>query len=111
MPVVDEQGMLVGEISERELLLAALPDYEARVQSDCPDSSSEPFEDLLQQENVITVRQLMTVPQAIVGEDKTVIELAALMLAKNLRRVIVASGGELSGLIMRSDIVSRVIRG
>ena len=111
MPVVDEKGMLVGEISERELLLAALPDYEERVNAEHPDSSSDPFEDLLKQENEITVRQLMTVPQVIVSEDKTVVELAAIMLQKNIRRVIVASGGELTGLIMRSDIVSRVIRG
>ena len=111
MPVVDEQGMLVGEISERELLLAALPDFEERVKSEILDSSSEPFEDLLKQENDITVRQLMTIPQVIVSEDKTVVELAAIMLQNNIRRVIVASGGELTGLIMRSDIVSRVIRG
>ena len=111
MPVVDEQGMVVGEISERELLLAALPDYEARTRDDYSKSVSDPFEDLLQQENEITVRQLMTVPQVIVGEDKTLVELAALMLDRNIRRVIVATGGELTGLIMRSDIVSRVIRG
>jgi len=53
----------------------------------------------------------MTPPVAIVDEDKTVVELAALMLHKNIRRVMVAADGELIGLIMRSDIVSRVIRG
>jgi len=33
------------------------------------------------------------------------------MLHKHIRRVLVASDGVLVGLIMRSDIVSRVIRG
>lgn len=111
MPVVDERGMLVGEISERELLLAALPDFEERVRTGHSKVSDEPFEDLLQRENDITVSQLMTAPQVVVSEDKTLVELAALMLQQNIRRVIVASGGELTGLIMRSDIVSRVIRG
>ena len=53
----------------------------------------------------------MTPPVSVVDEDKTVVELAALMLFKNVRRVIVCNDGELVGLIMRSDIVSRVIRG
>jgi PTS system nitrogen regulatory IIA component len=111
MPVVDETGMLVGEISERELLLAALPDFEKRAQEDHSETPDEPFEDLLMHENEITVSQLMTEPEVVVHEEKTLVELAALMLQKNIRRVIVASDGELVGLIMRSDIVSRVIRG
>jgi PTS system nitrogen regulatory IIA component len=111
MPVVDEQNRIIGEISERELIAAAMPDYAQRAESGTSTTGAEPFEDLLKRENEITVLELMTPPVAVVDEDKGVIELAALMLHKNIRRVIVASGGELVGLIMRSDIVSRVIRG
>jgi CBS domain-containing protein len=109
MPVVDDQGQVVGEVSERELIQAALPNH--------PDGAEivpiggEPFEALLKRENEITVADLMTPPVVIVDGDTSVVELAALMLYRNIRRVIVVRDGKLSGLIMRSDIVNRVIRG
>jgi len=111
MPVVDEQNRVVGEISERELLAAAIPDFARRVAFGSDPQAADPFEALLKRENEIRAGDLMTPPEVVVDEDKGVIELAALMLQRNIRRVIVASGGELVGLIMRSDIVSRVIRG
>lgn len=111
MPVVDEHNRIVGEISERELIAAAIPDYEEVAGHHAQPASQEPFDELLRREDQITAGQLMTPPVAIVDEEKTVVELAALMLHKNIRRVMVAADGELIGLIMRSDIVSRVIRG
>jgi nitrogen PTS system EIIA component len=111
MPVVDEQNRLVGEISERELLAAAIPDYEARASQEAAPAGFDPFEALMKKENEILAGDLMTQPEVLVDEDKGVVELAALMLQRNIRRVMVVSGGELVGLIMRSDIVSRVIRG
>lgn len=111
MPVVDEQNRVVGEISERELLAAALPDYKDRPASAASATGLDPFETLMKRENEITAGDLMTQPEVMVDEDKGVIDLAAIMLQRNIRRVMVASGGELVGLIMRSDIVSRVIRG
>lgn len=111
MPVTDEAGRVVGEISERDLIAAAIPDYAARAEGGAPTRNDQPFEALIQREDKITVAQLMTPPVAIVDENKTVVELAALMLHKHIRRVIVAQNGELVGLIMRSDIVNRVIRG
>lgn len=112
MPVVDEQNRVVGEISERELLAAAIPDYTERLQSrPAPATGVDPFEALMKRENEILAGDLMTKPEVLVDEDKGVIELAAMMLQRNIRRVVVVSGGELVGLIMRSDIVNRVIRG
>lgn len=111
MPVIDEESKIVGEISERELIAAALPNFEAIATRNTPPETSEPFEELLSHEDQITVGELMTPPVAIVDEEKTVVELASLMLHKNIRRVLVANNGVLVGLIMRSDIVSRVIRG
>jgi CBS domain-containing protein len=111
MPVTDEAGRVVGEISERELIAAAIPDYAERAQGKKGARGEQPFEGLIQRENKLTVAQLMTPPLAVVDENRTVVELAALMLHKHIRRVIVANNGELVGLIMRSDIVNRVIRG
>lgn len=111
MPVVDEDNQIVGEISERELIAAALPNFEEIASRHTPPKTPEPFEELLSHEDRITVGELMTPPVAIVNEETTVVELAALMLHKNIRRVLVAAEGSLVGLIMRSDIVNRVIRG
>ena len=66
MPVVDEYNRVVGEISERELILAALPDFAERAQREGPDPGPEPFEALLKRENQITVRDLMKPPVSVV---------------------------------------------
>lgn len=111
MPVVNAEGHPVGMISERHLIKAALPDYEALIQNLSLSPDAEPFDDLLRREDEIKVKDIMTTRLYTTTEDTPIVEVAAQMLFRNIRRLPVVHDGKLIGMILRRDIVSKVIRG
>lgn len=111
MPVVDVEGRPIGIISERHLIKAALPNYQEIVQSQTLAPDTEPFDDLLRREDEIRAKDIMTTRLFLTTEDTPIVEVAAQMLFRNIRRVPVVEDGKLIGLILRRDIVSKVIRG
>ncbi len=111
MPVVDAEGQPVGMISERHLIKAALPNYESLIQNLALAPDAEPFDELLRHEDEIKVKDIMTTRLFTTSEDTPIVEVAAQMMFRNIRRVPVVENGKLIGLILRRDIVSKVIRG
>ena len=111
MPVVDAEGKPVGTISEIHLIKAALPNYESLIQNLALAPDAEPFDELLRHEDEIKVKDIMTTRLFTTTEDTPIVEVAAQMLFRNIRRVPVVEDGRLIGLILRRDIVSKVIRG
>jgi len=111
VPVVENSGKLVGEVSEKELLKFALPDYESFMTGMANLPELEPFEDLLRQGDKIRVKDVMNRDVVTISEISQVVEVAALMLLKNVDRVMVVRDDKLVGVVSRSDIVSKIIRG
>ncbi len=111
LPVVDRDFRVVGVITNRDLIRAAMPDYKALITNLALTYEAEPFENLLKQEDKIRVEELMSTNVFSVEEDTSVVEAAAMMLFKDIRRLPVVKGGKLVGLIVISDIVSKIIRG
>ena len=111
LPVVDSEGKIIGEITNRDLIRAAMPDYKSLISNLALTYEVAPFENLLKEEDRITVKELMSVTSYTVEEDASVVEVAAMMLFKDIRRVPVVSNGKLIGLVVISDIVSKIIRG
>lgn len=111
MPVVDADGTPIGMISERHLIQAALPDYESLIQNLALAPDAEPFDELLRREDEIRVRDIMTPKVYSTTEDTPIVEVAAQMLFRNIRRIPVVQGGKIVGIVLRRDIVSKVIRG
>jgi len=111
MPVVDAEGRPIGMISERHLIKAALPNYQALIHDLAPTPETEPFDELLRHEEEIKVKDIMTTRPFTTTEDTPIVQLAAQMLFRNIRRIPVVEDGKLIGLILRRDIVSKVIRG
>ena len=111
LPVVNAEGDVLGEITNRDLIRAAMPDYKSLITNLALSYEAEPFEDLLKMEDKITVKELMSTDIYPVEEDSSVTELAAMMLFKDLYRVPVVKGTKLVGLVVISDMVGKIIRG
>lgn len=111
LAVVDDNGCLLGQITDKELIQAALPDFKSLISNLNYSLDIEPFEELLKKEDKIKVRQLYLKDIEIVATDTRIVEVAAMMLFKDLRRVFVVSENRLIGILLRKDIVHMIIRG
>jgi nitrogen PTS system EIIA component len=108
VPVIDEDGNLIGDVSGKELIRSALPDY-GKLVSDKPEL--EPFENLLRHEDSLRVRDVMRPDAPTISETAPLIEAAATMISRDVDRLMVVHGNKLVGIISASDIISKVIRG
>jgi CBS domain-containing protein len=111
VPVLDSEGKLVGDVSERDLLRSALPDYDKLISDVSKLEELKSFEDLLQEAERLCVRDVMRREVITITESAPVVEAAALMLAKNAERLVVVSGDRPVGIISRHDIISKFMRG
>ncbi len=109
--VIDKAGKLLGVINDRDLIKAALPDYKALISNLNYSMDVEPFEELLKQEDKIKVSQLYRTDYEVTTPETRIVEVSAMMIFKDVRRVFVTQKGKLVGVLLRKDIVNMVIRG
>jgi mannitol/fructose-specific phosphotransferase system IIA component (Ntr-type)/CBS domain-containing protein len=109
--VVDQAGKLLGIINDRDLIKAALPDYEAYLADHDHSFDSEPFEELLKHQDRIKVAELYRIDYEVTTPETRIVEVAAMMIFKDVRRVFVTDQDRLVGVLLRKDIVNMVIRG
>jgi len=96
LPVVDTEGIVLGVVSETDLLTRAL---EAR-----PGQWPHPRHVTIAE---LTARDLMTHPAVTTSPDEPVASLARLMSARKLRRLpVVDARNHLVGIVCRSDVLS-----
>jgi CBS domain-containing protein len=111
LAVVDENDRLLGVIDDRDLIKAALPDYKSLISNLNYSIDVEPFEELLKREDKIKVAQLYGQDYEVVSPETKIVEVAAMMIFKDIRRVFVTDQDKLVGILLRKDIVNMVIRG
>lgn len=112
LAVVDDNGRLQGVINDRDLIKAALPDYKSLISNLNYSMDVEPFEELLKQQDKIKVSQLFRDEYEVTTPDTRIVEVAAMMIFKDIRRVFVITGDmHLVGVLLRKDIVNMIIRG
>jgi len=111
LAVVDDNNHLVGVISDRDLIKAALPDYKTLIQNLNYSLDVEPFEELLKREDKIKVSQIFREDFETTTPETRIVEVAAMMIFKDFRRVFVTSDDNLVGILLRKDIVNMIIRG
>ena len=111
LAVVDNEGNLLGQITDKDLITAALSDYQTIISTPNSKIEGEPFEELIKRENQIKVSQLYRTDYVTTGIDISLVEISALMIQKDLRRVFVTKGNKLIGILARKDIVNMIIRG
>jgi len=96
LPVIDAEGVVVGVVSETDLLERALDRRPDRWPHHKHLTTAE-----------LTARHLMTRPAVTTSPDEAVAEVARLMSAHQLRRLpVVDAQGHLAGIVTRSDVLS-----
>ncbi len=111
LAVVDRENRLLGIVNDRDVIMAALPNYEQLVREGSYALDFEPFEELLKKEHLIKVAQLYRTDIEVVTPETRVVEVTAKMILRDLRRVFVVEDNQLVGIVLRKDIVNMVIRG
>jgi CBS domain-containing protein len=100
VPVVDPQGRLVGIISHRDVLGAAVSTLAVKI------SEAERAQHLAASE----VRQVMRKPAATIGPTAPVQEAARLMRSNKIGCLPVLSGDKLVGIVTAADLLGLVER-
>ncbi len=109
LPVVDEEGRLVGVITEHDIIRELLPQ---RGESQTEESYRAEWLDLRTRAARVRgmlVKQAMTSNVIAVDENTDVLEAAAIMLQKKVKRLPVTAEGKLVGIISRIDICQAVL--
>jgi len=105
LPVLDEQGTVVGMVGIRDVLRVPRPSH-----SEMPILKWERLEDKAAELTRTTVDQVMARRVVSVDEDSDVIEVAAIMANRGVHPIPVVRDGRLLGVIGRADVV-RVLLG
>jgi len=96
LPVLDAEGIVIGVVSETDLLTRALERRPGR----WPHRERVTAEEL-------TAREVMSHPPVTTRPEEPVAGVARLMSARKLRRLPVVDGqGHLAGIVCRSDVLS-----
>jgi CBS domain-containing protein len=110
LPVVSENGKLVGVVSEKDLFRAMYPLYEEYI--------LEPhayYDQELQEEEIETIRKqpvekYMSKQVVTIAPDVCILHAGGLMLARGLHRLPVVENGKLVGIVTREDIYGTILK-
>ncbi len=111
LPVVDDDGSVLGVVSEADVLLkeggadAIKHRSLARVRGESREARAQ-----LAKVAASTAGEAMTAPAITIGPDGSIAEAAALMTGRRVNRLPVVEGGHLVGIVSRADLVRAFIR-
>lgn len=110
LPVVDEKGMFLGEITERELIAYGMPNYLSLMEDLNFLTVGEPFEEYLKNESKVTIKELYRVSEDVIIDSQTpIMEICFKMVTKGITRLYVVDEGHYAGMIKRSDIIKKIL--
>ncbi|MEI8094115.1 MAG: CBS domain-containing protein [Spirochaetales bacterium] len=110
-PVVDGEGLILGEVTLSELMKAGFPDYTAQMGNLKFLKTFEPFENLLARESTSLVKDLMKPLAFSCDPSAPVVELCFELIQKGRRHCPVIKGRRLVGVVSIMDILDKVMRG
>ncbi len=110
LPVVDNEGELVGVVTAYELLKVCLPDYFMWLDDVSSIINFEPFVEVIRNERKTWLSDIMSEEFAVVSEDAPAIEVAKEILRHKTREAFVIRGRRIVGQISLQRFVQKVFR-
>ena len=112
LPVVDADGDLVGVVSDDELIHVCLPDYITWMEDLSPILDFQPFAEVLRREKDMPVMEILVLAHryATVDESTPAIQVAKVMMRRDVRQVLVLRDNRLVGVIAIQDFIRKVLR-
>lgn len=109
VPVVSEDGHLVGILSEKDLFRGLFPSYKEWAQT--PETFLDFTEMEAQASNVVgkTVADVMTTRLITAARETPILKVGALMVASGIHHVPVVDGDQLIGMVGRGDIYRAIL--
>ena len=104
LPVLDGEGRVAGMIGVRDVLRVPIPSY-----SETPILKWTRLEEKAAQLNRVRVDQVMARRVISVGEEASVIDVAALMANRGVHPIPVLREGRLLGVVGRADVVRALL--
>ena len=111
LPVIDDENMLVGMITEKDIIGMALPKYVEKLGSLAYTFDMVPFTKTLAEADKVLVKEIMRKKVITVTVDTSIPEVARIMIVKRIRRIpILDQEGRLVGIVARHDIVKEIFK-
>lgn len=110
LPIVDDTGAFVGELTVLDLFAIGIPDYVSKLGSLKFLRSLEPFEALLIKEHSMRIKEVMKQPAWALSPDASVIEAVLQFVNTGNRYLPVLQSGKLLGVVRYMDILHKVLR-
>lgn len=112
LPVTDENGRLLGMVTEADLLARAqrvnVPTFFPFIGGIVYLESPRKFEEQLRKATAASVGDIMTTDIVTVGQDATVQDIAGLMVKRKINRLPVVDDEGLVGIVTRDDLIRAV---
>jgi CBS domain-containing protein len=109
LPVVGERGEVLGLVSHGELLKYLVPSYIQRLTTGKVMAARKVEGRVITDARELPVREAMLRNVICMDEHQPVAEAAALMANKDLERIPIVKDGTLVGILVRSELVRKVI--
>ncbi|MDQ6992329.1 MAG: CBS domain-containing protein [Mariprofundus sp.] len=104
LPVVDEQGTLIGIITIRDTMMPLFPNFGEYIHDAKSARDFEEMEDNYKRVMCMKVKEVMTANPMTVKSATPVLKAASFMGLKNLRRIPVVDNDNLVGMVSIGDI-------
>lgn len=113
LPVLTDDGILLGEITERELIGFGLPEHLSLMSDLNFLTVGEPFEEYLLNESTMTIKDIYRkdIKHLMIDKETPIMEICFKMVYKGMHRLYVINpkNNKYLGIINRSDIIKKVL--
>ena len=112
IPVVDDNGCLVGVLDALELIKKGIPPYLMMMDNFKILKSFEPFQKIIDNEEGSTVKEHLSPAQMILSPDTPLIQLTIALVKREADTIIIADENKkLLGVITIDNLVHKILRG